>query len=377
MRLLKPAPFMALLGALAPPTLAAQGSTPPSRPAATTLTLDEAISLARQNNPLYLQTANERKSADAQVKQAYSALLPSSNASFYSGYQQGGQIYVSGGSLAVGSDQLQSGYNLGLNYRINAGTLVQPRAAKANRVAADADITGASETLRSNVTQQYITALRADANGALQDTLVAVQQANLELAKARVAVGADNILAVRRAEVTLGQAQVAALTAHNSAAVEKVRLFQQIGIQPPNSVQLTTTFAVAKPAFSLDSVLDLARRVNPAVRALREREKAAGWNVRAAQSSYTPTLSLATGWSGNSFQYTNSDFLVQGRMRNLQAGLSNCLTQDSIRAAVNMSSLNCNNGQFTFTDAQASTIRQSNNQFPFKFQRAPLAFSAQ
>ena len=131
MRLLKPVAFVALLGALAPDVLAAQGSTSPSRPAATRLTLDEAILLARQNNPLYLQTTNERKSADAQVKQAYSALLPSSNASFYSGYQQGGQIYVSGGSLAVGSDQLQSGYNLGLNYRINAGSLVQPRAAKA------------------------------------------------------------------------------------------------------------------------------------------------------------------------------------------------------------------------------------------------------
>ena len=169
MRLLKPVAFVALLGALAPDVLAAQGSTSPSRPAATRLTLDEAILLARQNNPLYLQTTNERKSADAQVKQAYSALLPSSNASFYSGYQQGGQIYVSGGSLAVGSDQLQSGYNLGLNYRINAGSLVQPRAAKANRVAADADITGAAETLRSNVTQQYIAALRAEANGALQD----------------------------------------------------------------------------------------------------------------------------------------------------------------------------------------------------------------
>jgi len=377
MRLLKPVAFVALLGALAPDVLAAQASTPPSRPAATRLTLDEAILLARQNNPLYLQTTNERKSADAQVKQAYSALLPSSNASFYSGYQQGGQIYVSGGSLAVGSDQLQSGYNLGLNYRINAGSLVQPRAAKANRVAADADITGAAETLRSNVTQQYIAALRAEANGALQDTLVAVQQANLELAKARVAVGADNILAVRRAEVTLGQAQVAALTAHNTAAVEKVRLFQQIGIQPPNAVDLATTFAVAKPTFALDSVLDLARRVNPAVRALRERENAAGWNVRVAQSSYTPTLSLSTGWSGNSFQYTNSDFLVQRAISGNLAGLASCLTQDSIRTAVNMSSLNCNNGRFVLSDAQAASIRQENKTFPFKFQRAPLSLYAQ
>jgi outer membrane protein len=379
MRLLKPVAVTALLGTVLPALLAAQvPSSPKQSPAIspTTLTLDDALSLARQNNPLYLQTANERKSADAQVRQAYGALLPSSNASFYSGYQQGGDIFVQGGSLAVGSDQLQSGYQLGLNYRINAGTLVQPRAAKANRVAADADITGAAETLRSTVTQQYITALRASANANLQDTLVQVQRANLELAKARVAVGADNILAVRRAEVTLGQAEVASLTAHNTADVEKVRLFQQIGVQPPNDVQLTTTFAVSKPTFSMDSVLDLARRVNPAVRALREREYAAGWNVRVAQSSYTPTLSLNTGWSGNSFQYTNSDFPVQQATQSNLARLSSCLSQDSIRTALNMSSLLCNNGRFTLTPEQAAQIRTANQQFPFKFQRAPLAFSA-
>ena len=379
MRLLKPVAVLALLGAIAPDVLSAQSTSSTSTQASSapaTLTLDEALSLARQNNPTFLTTANERRSADAQVRQAYSALLPSSNAQFYTGYQQSGQVFVSGSTLPINSDQLQSQYYLGLNYRINAGTLVQPRAARANRVAADADITGAVETLRSNVTQQYITALRAEANAALQDTLVLVQRANLELAKARVAVGADNILAVRRAEVTLGQAEVQALTAHNTEAVEKVRLFQQMGVQPPNGVHLTTTFAVAKPAFSLDSVLDLARLQNPAVRALRERETAAGWNVRVAQSAYTPTLSLQTGWSGTSFQYTNSDYPVQSISTRLEGQFASCMTQDSIRTAIGMSSLACNNGRFALTPDQAAQIRAENKQFPFKFQRAPLTFSA-
>src|ERR1051326_7023155 len=156
MRLLTPAAISALLGTLLPVTLAAQVPGTPSRSSQIrgALTLDEAITIARQNNPLYLTTANERRSADAQGRQAYGALLPSSNAQFYSGYQQGGSIFVQGGSIAVGSDQLQSQYFLGLNYRVDAGTLVQPRAARANRIAADADITGAAETLGSLVTQK-------------------------------------------------------------------------------------------------------------------------------------------------------------------------------------------------------------------------------
>src|SRR5262249_54385832 len=258
-------------------------------------TLDEAISLARRNNPIYLQTANARRSADAQVRSAYGALLPSSSASFSSTYTQGGEQQFNGLSFQNSSDVYQSSYSIGLNYQINSATFLAPRAAKANREAAAADVTGASETLRSGVTQQYITALRAEATAALQDTLVETSKGQLDLAKARVAVGAANILDVRRAEVTLGQAQVASLTAHNTAAVEKLHLFQQMGVAPPGSVTLTTSFAVATPTFSLDSVLDLARKTNPAVLALRERESASGWNVRMAQSQYTPTLSLRTG----------------------------------------------------------------------------------
>jgi outer membrane protein len=380
MRSLKRVAFAALFGLFAPAALVAQVplvTTQPARPAAT-LTLEEAIVLARQNNPAFLQTENLRKTADSQVRSAYGALLPSSNASFYSGYQQGGDIFVSGGSIAVGSDQLQSQYNLGVNYRINAGTLVQPRAAKANREAAEADVSGALETLRSTVTQQYITALRAAATAALQDTLVAMQSANLDLAKARVAVGADNILAVRRAEVTLGQAEVQALTAHNAAEVEKVRLFQQMGVQPPGGVTLTTTFAVARPSFSLDSALDLARRVNPGVYAARERERASGWNVKVAKSSYTPTLSLSTGWGGTSFQYTNSDFLVQQAQAQRAQGFAGCMTQDSIRTALGFNSLACaSQGRFVFNDSVANFVRASNRgQFPFKFARSPMSFSA-
>ena len=380
MRSLKPVAFAALLGFIAPAAVVAQAPSTPSQPGrpAATLSLEEAIKLARQNNPAFLQTTNLRKTADAQVRTAYGALLPSSNASFYTGYQQGGDIFVSGGSIAVGSDQLQSQYSLNVNYRINAGTLVQPRAARANRQAADADVTGAAETLRSGVTQQYITALRATATAALQDTLVLTQRANLELARARVAVGADNILAVRRAEVALGQAEVAAITAHNLAEVETVRLFQQMGVQPPGEVTLTTTFAIAKPTFSLDSVLDLARRVNPAVFAARERERASGWNVRVAQSSYTPTLSLSTGWGGTSFQYTNSDFLVQQTQLQRAQGLAGCLSQDSVRTALGFNSLACNSqSRFVFNDSVANVVRASNSgQFPFKFARSPMSFSA-
>jgi outer membrane protein len=280
--------------------------------------------------------------------------------------------------LGVSSDQLQSNYSLGLSYSLNSATLLAPQAAKANRAAADADITGASELLRSTVTQQYITALQAADNASLQDTLVETARGQLELAKARVAVGAATILDTRRAEVTLGQAEVAALTAHNSAAVEKLRLFQQIGINAPDSVVLSTKFAVARPSFSLDSVLDLARRVNPAVHALRERERASGWNVRMQQSQYTPTLSVFTGWGGNSFQYTNFDPILRQDSIGTMLSLASCLGSDSIRTRVALPSVasSCYS-RFSLTSADMQAARDQNRAFPFRFTRAPFSLSAQ
>jgi outer membrane protein len=171
---------------------------------------------------------------------------------------------------------------------------------------------------------------------------------------------------------------VQALTAHNTAEVEKLRLFQQMGIQQPGAVRLTSTFAVSKPTFSLDSVLDVARAMNPAVKALRERERASGWNVRMAQSAYTPTLFLATGWGGTSFRYTDSDFPVAQRLGQIEGQRAGCFFEDSIRARTGMPAGPTACNSFVLTPSQEQAIRdRNNNQFPFRFTRSPLSLFAQ
>ena len=365
--------FAALALVAVAPVTQAQDAT--ARPAGALLTLDEAITLARRNNPVYLGQASNRRTADAAVRSARGALLPSADATFGTRYQQGGQQVFNGLSFSNSSDAVQSSYGLSLNYRVNSATFVTPKAASANRDAVEADITGSSEQLRAAVTQQYLSVLQAQARSALQDTLVTTAETQLELAKAKLAVGSGTSLDIRRAEVALGQAQVALLTARNNVEVEKLRLFQQLGVAQPSDVQLTTDFPVNPPTFSVDSVLDLARRQNPAILALRSRERAAALNIRVAKAAYTPTLNLSTGWGGNSYQYTDSDYLVNQARGSVMNQLASCLSQDSLRTRVGLSSQNCNT-RYVFTDAQAAAIRSSNSQFPFKFERSPLALTA-
>jgi outer membrane protein len=346
-------------------------------PSGTPLTLDDAIALARRNNPVFLATANNRSAADAAVRSARGAFLPSADASFGARYQQGGQQVFNGLSFSSQSATEQSSYDLSLNYRINSATFVNPRAASANRNAVEADINGSAEQLRAAVTEQYLTVLQSQARARLQDTLVTTAQTELDLAKAKVAVGSGTALDIRRAEVALGQAQVALLTAQNDAEVQMLRLFQQLGVPQPAGIVLSTEFRLDPPQFSLDTLLDLARRSNPAIVALRSRQHAADLNTSVAKAAYTPTLSLSTGWGGNSYQYTDPNYLVNQARGGVLASQASCFTNDSLRVGAGMPGLDCNAPRYTFTDAQAQAIRGNNNQFPFKFNRSPFALSAQ
>src|SRR5919204_1248471 len=247
----------------------------------TELTLDEAINLARRNNPVFQQTVNSRRSADMNVRAAYAQLLPRVDANLSGRYQKTGQQFFNGIPLQNNSDVMQSSYGLGVQYTLNSAVLFGPRLYGAQRDAAEADVTGAAELLRSTVTQRYLQVLQAEARAALQDTLLQTTKGQLELAKARQAVGAATILDVRRAEVANGQAEVAALQAHNNAAVEKLRFYEQLGVAQPDSVVLTTRFDITPVNFDIDSLKDLARRQNPGLLALRSRERAATAGVRA------------------------------------------------------------------------------------------------
>ena len=353
-------------------TIAAQ--TPTSSNTPTTMTLDEAIGLARRNNPTFLQTVNQRRAADAAFRTSYASLLPSVSANLSGSYEPTGQRFVSGVPLAT-DESMQSNYSLGLIYTLNSDILTAPRVAGANREAAHKDVVGAQELLRSAVTQQYLLVLQMQARAALQDTLMQTTKGQLELARARQAVGAGTILDVRRAEVALGQAEVAALQAHNNAEVEMLRLFQQVGVTQPDSVVLTTRFDITPVSFNLDSLLQLARARNPVLEAARSREHAAGVGVRAVQGRYLPTLQVRTAWGGYTSRLTDQDLAVNRARNQIEGRVAGCFFEDSLRAATGMPRLNCSTLPVWTPDREAAVINE-NNRFPFSFREAPRSVSA-
>jgi len=366
--------FSLLAGGLLAVATALPAQQPTASPAAgPTLTLDEAIALARRNNPTYQSAANERRRAAAALRSSYGALAPQVSSSFYTQFRQGGQQLCAGQIIGSAADQLNAGGGFDISANFSAQSLLTPKVERANVEAVEADITGAAQTLRANVTNQYLLALQQGARAALQDTLVATTTAQLELARARVAVGAATVLDVRRAEVALGQAQVQAIQARNQEQIEKLRLFQQLGVQQPADVQLTTRFTLTEPSLSLDALLEEARKSNPTLNAARTREHVADVTVKASKGAYLPTLSLSAGINGYGNTLTSTDGLVASALANKQG---QCLSVAEIRQAVGQTADPTACRALTLTPTEISAARARNNRL-FDFTREPYALTAQ
>src|SRR5215469_316397 len=335
------------------------------------LTLRDALRIAHQNNPTFLQRIAAASLASASLRTAYGQLLPQLSASLFGAYGGSGQTVVSGSFLGAGSNYLESQYQVGLNYTLNAGTMLTPAFGRANRNAAEADVAGQAEVLESTVAQQYVTVVEDQAKAALQDSLVADVEAQLALTRARYQAGSATRLDSVRAAVTVGQQRVQAIQAHNLAETDLLRLFQQLGVPQPPNVQLTDVYPVTQPSFSLDSVLALARQANPQVNALRLREHAASVDVARAYTLYTPTLQVQTGIGGYTYQYTNPAFLIGTANSALAQQYANCATLDTIGRAAGLPARNC--GPSALTPAQAAAARSANQQLPFAFQNVPRA----
>ena len=196
------------------------------------LSLEQAISIATKNNPDHLQVVEARRTAAAKKRSAYGALLPRADAQLQGLYlKQGNTLQTSGFAFGNGSDVKQSSYFLGLTYNVNTSTFLNPKIESANVTAAEADVTNSVSTVRSKVTQDYFTVLGDQAKAQLEDSLIANAQSQLELAKAKLAVGSGITLDVSKAQVNLGTQEVAAIRARNQVAVDRLTLFQDMGVE--------------------------------------------------------------------------------------------------------------------------------------------------
>lgn len=342
------------------------------------LTLEEAVRLAREFNPDFRTQQAQLRTADIAISNARGDLLPNANISNSYGYQASGERRAGSVVLGTQPDYYSSSYSLNVSYSLNGQTLLRPGQADTEARAAQARVSGAGIALDAEVAGAYLSVLEADAQviqaqNALERTRLAVQQAT-----AQVEVGSATPLDLRRAEVQEGQAEVTLVLSENQAAAARAQLGQIIGVVLDAEVDLSTDFEMIVPDLDADVLLTRAMDANPVLRASRLSEDVSRSQVRSAQSQYFPTVSFSAGISGSVFQAGTLDPLISQEMSSQASRFSACIEDNRLRELLGDPPRDCAGLDPALPSVEAAIrdrVRDSNTGFPFAYRRNPLNLS--
>ncbi|MEX0892598.1 MAG: TolC family protein [Gemmatimonadota bacterium] len=350
----------------------------------TTLTLAEALELARRNNPDFQAQQNDAIAADWRVREAYGAFLPTASANVGASYQAEGTQRVgifTGDELGISgsTDYYSSDYSLGLGYALSGRDLLAPGQQKAARRATEAGIRAAGHNLATEVTRQYVLVLGARDAVQLAEQELARARDNLALAAARVSVGAAIPLDEKQAQVEVGRSRVSLLQATNQAQTELLRLSQVLGTSLPPDVALTTEFTVFDVPWTLAELERSALDAHPTLRAQRAQRESQETAVRMARTAYLPSLSMRAGWSGYTREAGNRENSVIQARNAMKSQRDQCELLNAISAGLSepLPNTPADCAQFILDPQDEARIRNSGQSFPFDFTGQPFSLSMQ
>ncbi len=352
----------------------------------TLLSLEEALSIARESNPTFQATRNDEGVASWSVREAYGALLPRASVS-------GGVRYEDGGSTLIGSFTSAdigltstpayyfSSYGVGLSLSLSGQTFFNVAEQRATRRAVEASVDAAELALETAVTQGYVAALRARDRVELGEQRLSRAEENLTLAQARADAGVGIELDAKQARVERGRAEVNVLTAKSDEKAAKLALLEQLGIEVDGAIVLTTELPVFDPPWSLGDLLELAAEMHPSLRSLKATASAERAAARTAWSSYLPTLSANAQLSGYTRQVGSDDFLLAQKEQGFRSAMESCQSWNDLyaRLADPYPPQDCSAYELTAArrDSLEASVTTGNRAFPFDFQKQPLTVSLQ
>lgn len=343
------------------------------------LTLEDAIGLAKTNNPTFLSTANDQSAANWQVREAYAQFIPSMRVGASGTWQEAGSQRFGTFEVNQNTDWLYSGYSVNFGMTIDGNTIFGIGNARANRRATEARISSEEFNLESLVGLQYMTVLRAqDGVDVAQRQLDRARQ-NLQIVETRVSTGAVAGTDGKQAEVDLGRADVALIQAQRDLRQARLQLSEQIGVELREDVLLSSEFDVFEPAYDLDDLLVYSLEQHPSLRSFRAQESATRAQARQASTSqYLPSINLNASLRGQAQEALNEEYIVGQASDFAGSQVSNCEFQNTLNNGLvgglpGYTNRDCS--QFAFSDQARLNALAQNSVFPFNFTTIPMTLS--
>ncbi|HYW31424.1 MAG TPA: TolC family protein [Gemmatimonas sp.] len=290
--------------------------TPPSDDGARPVSLREAVDLAQRNSPAVVQARGLDRTANAQRRQAYGALMPNLNLTASSGRTSGTTINTFTGQLqSLSGNPWSYGNGIGANLELFDGGRRFSEIGRNRAVADVADVTAVAAQFDASlqVKQQYYAALAARESEAAARSQLEQAEQQLRASAARVAAGVVTKSDSLRSVIQVGNAQLAVLTAQNDLRVANAALTRVVGSQVTLTASPADTMDVLA-ALPSEAELEALVNAGPAVRLAESNLAVARAAKRTQRSAYLPTLSMSYNYNfnQNSAGFTGGNLLLVG-----------------------------------------------------------------
>ncbi len=264
------------------------------------VSLDEAIRLAQQNAPSAVQARGAISTSEAAVKQSYAAFLPSLSLSAGRNNQNGERFDTQGNLVPFTGQPTSYSTGLSSNLQIFDGGR---RYFDLKRSKAEVDVAEAGETssrfqIALQVKQQYYNILAARESQSAADAQIQQTEQQLRSASLRLRAGAATVSDSLRSVVLLGNARLARLTARNNLQLANATLTRLVA-SPTTVTALASDTIDQRPAIPTIAELEPWIRNAPAVEEADAQLTAANASVRAAKTSFLPTVNMSFSRGGS------------------------------------------------------------------------------
>lgn len=267
-----------------------------------TLTLDDALRLAREHSPQYRQALNDAHVASAQVRQSYGAFLPSLNASLgYSGLSSRtstgegnfGEV-IEDEERVVESSSGSHGVSARMTLFDGGAMFRRVGAARAQEDAAEAAIAAALNLLDATVERAWHDAQRAERLIELEERLLASARERLERSEQLFRIAAATRVDVLGAQVDVASQEQTLATARDEARKTRLALLETIGLPPQDAdafaIPADVPVAFDPESLDVDALVAQALQSSPAVLHRGALAEAADRQASAARAARWPSI---------------------------------------------------------------------------------------
>ena len=307
----------------------AQAPTQPNAPSQT-ITFDDAIRIALRQNTTLLQANNSAALSSATVRQQRLSFLPDLRFTTNTGQNYGRTFSEDEGRII---DQTTQSVNAGVSSSVtlfNGLTNVASlRSAQLSEDAGERNVKRAEQTVAFTVASNFLALVQQQEQLRVQRENLAAQEAQEKQIKAFVDAGSRPISDLYQQQAAVASARSQVVNAERAFELAKVDLIQTLQLDPRGSYAFAPpaldTTSKANATFSLDSLLTRALGQRSDLFAQQSLVSAASQNVKAANGSRWPSLSLSAGYNSAYSSATPigfTDQLNQRRGGSLAIGLS-------------------------------------------------------